>query len=175
MANVTDPGLYPLGVIAKAQGTRGGFLMEIDDPAAANDLPDLLYLRYPETQWVPYRIEEIRPHQTRRGNVFFVRLEGITTRTEAEQLRNHDVMTDKTQTGPPSAPDDVIGCRVIRKDGSLMGKVADLMETPAYSILVVQAEKNIVLIPRIDQFVSGINLEEGEVRTRNTEDLESLD
>lgn len=174
MAKEPSPGLYPLGIIAKAQGTRGGFLMEVDDPAAMKEMPDLLYLRYPDSQWAPYRVEEIRPHQTRRRNVFFVRLEGITNRTEAEQLRGREVKTDRfTETSPD--PDNVTGYTVHRSDGTRMGEVADLMHTPAYRILVVQASDRIVLIPWIDQFVVEVEDDSRTIRTRNTEELEALE
>ncbi len=174
MANEPNPGLFLLGRIAKAQGTLGGFLMDVDDPAAVSDLPELLYLRHPENQWVPYRIEEVRPHQVRKRNVFFVRLEGINTRTEAERLRGHDVMTDKPPGSSPESP-DVIGYEAFREDGSQLGEVSDLLETPAYPILIVKtAEKN-VLIPWIEQFVSAVNSETHRIITKNTSDLESLE
>ncbi len=174
MAKEPSPGLYPLGIIAKAQGTRGGFLMEVNDPAALMEMPDLLYLRYPDSQWVPYRVEEMRPHQAGKRSVFFVRLEGITTRTEAEQLRGLEVKTDRFTESSPD-PDNVTGYTVLRSDETRMGEVADLMETPAYRILVVQASDRIVLIPWMEQFVVEVDDDSRTIRTRNTEDLETLE
>ncbi|TVQ75202.1 MAG: 16S rRNA processing protein RimM [Balneolaceae bacterium] len=174
MAKEPSPGLYPLGIIAKAQGTRGGFLMEVNDPAAMMETPDLLYFRYPDSQWVPYRVEEIRPQQAGKRSVFFVILEGITTRTEAEQLRGLEVKTDRFTESSPD-PDNVTGYTVLRSDETRMGEVADLMETPAYRILVVQASDRIVLIPWMEQFVVGVDDDSRTIRTRNTEDLETLE
>ncbi len=174
MAKEPGQGLYPLGVIAKAQGTRGGFILEVDEPASTQDMPDLLYLRYPEKQWAPYRIAEWRPHQARRRNVFFVRLEGIDTRTEAEQLRGEEVKTDRF-TEPPADSDNVAGYAVIRENGTRMGEVADIMETPAYHILVVQSTDRFVLIPWIDQFVAEVDEKSRTIRTRNTAELEALE
>jgi 16S rRNA processing protein RimM len=174
MAKEPGQGLYLLGLIAKPQGTRGGFLMEVNDPASMEDRPDLLYLRYPGSQWVPYRVEELRPHNPRRRNVFFVRLEGIQTRTEAEQVRGLDVKTDRF-TESPADNGDVIGRAVMRSDGTRMGEVADLMETPAYRILVVQSEDRFILIPWIDHFVSETEDESGTIHTRNTAELEELE
>ncbi len=174
MAKEPGQGLYPLGMIAKAQGTRGGFLMEVNDPAAVEEKPDLLYLRYPEKQWVPYRVAELRPHHPRRRNVFFVRLEGIDTRTEVEKLRGLDVKTDRYIESSPDS-DDVSGYSVIRSDGTRMGEVADLMDTPAYRILVVQSTDRVILIPWIDQFVTGVEDSSRIIRTRNTVELEALE
>jgi 16S rRNA processing protein RimM len=174
MAKEPGQGLYPLGIIAKAQGTRGGFLMETDVPAIIEDMPDVLYLRYPEKQWVPYRIAEWRPHQSRRRNVFFVRLNGIDTRTEAEMLRGEEVKTDHF-TEPSPDTDNVAGYSVTRDDETRMGEVADLMETPAYRILVVQSTDRFVLIPWIDQFVCEVDDTSRTIRTRNTSELEALE
>ncbi len=174
MANKSNPGLFSLGRIAKAQGTGGGFLMDVDDPEAMKDFPNLLYLRYPENQWAPYRIEEIRPHQTRKRNVFFVRLKGINTRTQAERLRGHEVMTD-IQPEPSSENTSVIGYEVVRHDQSPLGEVEDLLETPAYSILIVKSVEKTILIPWIEQFVKSVNSETHRIITRNTADLESLE
>ncbi len=174
MANTSNPGLFPLGRIAKAQGIVGGFLMDVVDPEALKDVPDRLYLRYPDNQWAPYRIEEIRPHQTRKRNVFFVRLKGINTRTEAERLRGYEIMTD-IQPESSSENTTVIGYEVVRQDHSPLGKVEDQLETPAYSILIVKSEEKTVFIPWIEQFVSSVNSEIRRINTRNTTDLESLE
>ncbi len=174
MAKEPGQGLYPLGMIAKAQGTLGGFLMEVNHPESLKEKPDLLYLRYPDSQWVPYRVDEMRPHHPRRRNVFFVRLEGIQTRTEAEQMRGLDVKTDRF-TETPADSGDVTGYSVIRSDGTRLGEVADLMDTTVYRILVVQSADRFVLIPWIDQFVSEVEDDTGTIHTRNTAELEALE
>lgn len=174
MKKSTPRGLYKLGNVVKAQGTRGGFLMEVFGSAEINFLPDLVYLRYPENQWVPYRISEVRKHQDRSRNMFFVILEGIDSRTEAESLRGDTVMTDQPVTDEDES-ESLTGYEVFREDESMIGVVSDVLETPAYSILVVQSQEKQILIPWIDQFVTGHDHDKKSIMTKNTFDLESLE
>lgn len=176
MRSVPQSGLHEIGIIIKAQGTLGGFILEITHPAIQlNDIPELVYIRYPDHQWQPYRVEAARVHQDRKRKLFFVILKGIYTRTEAEKLRNHLVMTDINLELPPVEP-DVIGYLAVRADRTQIGVVSDLLETPAYDILVVSSnpETNKTLIPWIDEFVSEVDHKGCLVITKNTSDLENL-
>lgn len=176
MTSVPQTGLHEVGKIIKAQGTIGGFIMEATHPAIElEDMPDIVYIRYPNHQWCPFRVETIRPHQDRKRTLFFVKLKGINTRTEAEKLRDYQVMTDR-YVEPPASEPDILGYSVIRADESQMGVVSDLMETPAYSLIIVTSnsvEKRI-LIPWIDEFVTDVDHESSLIITKNTSDLETL-
>ncbi len=174
MANHSGSGLHPLGNVAKAQGTRGGFLMEIRETVIPPEQIDVIYIRYPEQQWVPYRVDEWSARADRKRTLFFVRLEEITSRSDAEMLRGHEVMTDQLPDESRSGI-SVIGYDVYRDDNSHMGTVQDTMETPGYQVLVVQGDEKQILIPEVDEFVSGVDHESKQVHVQNTTDLESLE
>lgn len=174
MIKNTPPGLIELGKVVKAQGTKGGLLIEVFNPASVNELPELVYIRYPDKQWVPYRLSDVREHKTRNRNLFFVILEGISSRTEAESLRDLTLMTDQPVPEMEDEESTVTGYNILRSDGSHIGVVSDIMETPAYDILVVQAGEKQVLIPWIDQYVTGCDHSEEQITTKDTLDLESL-
>ncbi|MBP3191552.1 ribosome maturation factor RimM [Natronogracilivirga saccharolytica] len=174
MIKKTPPGLSELGKVVKAQGTRGGLLIEVFNPASVNELPELVYIRYPDKQWVPYRLSDVREHKSRSRNLFFVILEGISSRTEAESLRDLTLMTDQPVSAIEDEESSVAGYNVLRSDGSHIGVVSDILETPAYDILVIQAGEKQVLIPWVDQYVTDCDHTEEQVMTKNTLDLESL-
>ena len=106
--------------------------------------------------------------------MFFVILEGIDSRTEAESLRGDTVMTDQPVTDEDES-ESLTGYEVFREDESMIGVVSDVLETPAYSILVVQSQEKQILIPWIDQFVTGHDHDKKSIMTKNTFDLESLE
>lgn len=174
MRKKSDSGLYPVGFITKAHGTSGGFLVEVSDSVTPPDQLNVIYISYPEKQWAPYRIEEIRPHADRNRNLFFVILEGIQSRNEAESLKGHHVMADRN-LGPLEQEASPIGYQVIREDESVLGTVLDVIETPAYPVLVIQADDKQVLIPQVDEFVNNIGDETHQIFVRNTSELESLE
>ncbi|MEX2656324.1 MAG: ribosome maturation factor RimM [Balneolales bacterium] len=174
MAQATYPGLYRLGAVVKAHGIKGGFLADIAIPEFDLESMNVIYIRYPEKQWIPYRIEEIRFHQSRDRKLFFVKLEGIDSRMEAEALRNHEIMTDK-EAELTKELTSVVGFQVKRSDNSILGMITDTLETPAYSVLVVVAGKKKILIPCIDEFVTNISKKSRQITVKNTSDLESLE
>lgn len=172
MASNPDSGLYLIGTIVKVHGTRGGFVMEVDHSINLPDKLEIVYLRYPEQQWVPYRITEWRTHPDRNRNLFFVSLEGIESRTVAGQLRGRDVMTDQ-EPGAVEQEKSVIGYEVIRDNISL-GTVKDILVTPGYPILIIQDNDKQILIPMVEEYVTEECHETERVHVRNTQDLESL-
>ncbi|MDG5766972.1 ribosome maturation factor RimM [Balneolales bacterium ANBcel1] len=174
MSAKSSPGLNELGVIVKAHGTRGGFLLDVGDREFPLEVNDLVFIRYPESQWVPYRIEEVRAQNDRNRNLFFVQLEGIQTRTEASSLRGFHVMTEHS-TESVQQQQNIIGYRVFRDDETVMGTVSDVIETPAYPVMAVRTEEKTILIPRLEVFVVEVDDAAMRIITRNTAELEDLD
>lgn len=176
MAIESQSGLHEIGNIIKAQGTLGGFILEAVHPAIQlNDMPDIVYIRYPEHQWCPYRVEIVRHHHDRKRTLFFVKLKGINSRTEAEKLRDHQMMTDR-HVELPASERNILGYSVMRTDTTKLGFITDLLDTPAYTLIVVTSTsgESRTLIPWIDEFVSEVDHESSLIITKNTSDLESL-
>ncbi len=173
MANTSNPGLYELGVVVKAHGTNGGFLLEASSPEIPLKEEDVIYIRHPESQWVPYRINDIRLQNDRKRILFFVKLEGIQSRTEAESLREKRVMTDRLLEAPEQEV-SIIGYQVCRDDHSLVGSVMDVIQTPANDILVVQTDEKDILIPQVDEYVKATDKELKQIIVKNISDLETL-
>jgi len=178
MAENTPPGLFPFGEVVKPHGTQGGFIAEVSDPFVSADSVSIVYIRFPEKQWVPYRVVEIRSHSDRRRNLFFVRLEGIDSRSLVNSLRGNRIMTD-VEPVPDSRSDSdepsVIGYQVVRSDSSELGDVVDLIETPGNAVFVVQTATNQVMIPWVSNFIEEVNDEHRQIITKNTADLETLE
>lgn len=175
MANKLNPGLHKFGVVAKAHGTRGGLLIEVIGSDIPAEKPDVVYLRSSEKQWVPHRLLEIRTHFDRRRNLFFVMLEGISTRTQAESLRGEDILSDFDVSNAGQQILSVIGYQVIRIDESVLGFVSDVLETPAYDVLIVQAEYKQILIPHVEEYILDVNDSTNIVIVQNTNELEALE
>ncbi|MDI6402184.1 hypothetical protein QLX67_09265 [Balneolaceae bacterium ANBcel3] len=165
--------LFMLGKVVKAHGTKGGFLLDIGSFLKESMPKDKLFLRYPGHQWVPYRIDDIRPVLDKSRTLFFVRLEEIHTRTIAESLRNHEVMTDQKPEALEEEP-STAGYEVVRPDKTVLGEVVDIIETPAYEVFVVVADKGRVLIPDVPEYVTNICHDTRVLMVQNTDNLESL-
>ncbi len=59
---------------------------------------------------------------------------------------------------------DLIGCKVIKEDGTKIGELADVLKTGANDVFEVKTlEGKQLLLPYIDECVKNIDLEKGEI------------
>ena len=96
-----------------------------------------------------------------------VKLEGIDDRNAAEEARGMEVSIHASDLEELPEGEhyvrDLIGCKVIDTAGGReVGVLKDVIQNTAQSILEVEtAEGKTVLIPAVDEFMRGIDEEEG--------------
>lgn len=110
-----------------------------------------------------YIIEQNRS----QGKVAIVRLEGVTSRNDAEPLCGLNVLVKKDKLPPIESGEyywhDLEGMQVITDDGRKIGKVVSLMATGAHDILVVSDKGREYLIPAKEEFVANIDMDAGSI------------
>ena len=110
------------------------------------------------------RLVESRAH----GKGLVARLAQIDDRDAAAALVGTDIFVKRGQL-PPSAPGsyywaDLIGLRVVNRDGTDFGRVSGLLETGSNDVLQVAGERE-RLVPFIpDQVIQAVDLETGVIR-----------
>jgi 16S rRNA processing protein RimM len=147
-----------IGRIARAHGIRGEVVIVTHD-AESMVLEDL------RTVWIGGAERTIiGARGTHRGWLVF--LEGTTTRNEAETLRGQPVEIDRDRLDLDDDDvllDDLIGCKVQRVDGSPWGEIFAVDTGPMQDILVIHDGELERLLPLVDEFVRGIDLDAGVV------------
>lgn len=147
-----------IGRVSKAHGIRGEVVVVTHDPES--DVLDGA-----ETLWVggtPRRIEEARG--THRG--WLVRFEGVATRNDAELLRDQLVEIDREALELDDDDillSDLVGCAVRKVDGSPWGTIHEIQSGGMQDLLVIHDGELERLLPLVDAFVTGIDLEAGVV------------
>lgn len=150
--------LVLMGYVRGAFGVRGWVKIHAD-----TEFADSLF-QYPvwwlgrDGQWSSYRFEEgaVQP------KALMAKLAGVDTREAAEAMRGMQIAIPRSEF--PDTDDDeyywsdLIGLDVVNKDGQRFGQVAELMETGANEVLVVQEGKSEWLIPFVGQFVLDVSL-----------------
>ncbi len=112
----------------------------------------------------PYTVIGVRT----QGQFALLRLQEITDRTTAEQLRGHDIEVPTTQALPlPKGQfywHEVIGLQVIdATTGRQLGTVKDILETGANDVYVVQGQGKEILVPAIKDIVKTIDPQAGRM------------
>jgi 16S rRNA processing protein RimM len=114
----------------------------------ATDSPDV----------VPTEIAAARPHQGR----WLVSFDQIKNRNAAEALRGQYLLIPEADAMPLGEHEnyahDLIGLEVVTTDGALLGRMAEILFTPANDVYIVRGPQGEVLIPATRDVVLFVDL-----------------
>lgn len=164
MSRAPSP-VLEIGYVARPHGVRGELRVVTHDP----DSTTLLAVDEVQIGGVAYRVAQARQVQ----GAFLVRLVGLGDRNQAEGLRGKVLAVDRAliplEEGEVFLA-DLVGCAVVREDGSPYGIVA-AVETGAQDRLVIHDGDVERLLPLVSAFVVDVDLEAGRVVVAPPEDL----
>ena len=92
-----------------------------------------------------------------------VKLEGVEDVNAAMALKGRTVFIDRADARLPKGAfflQDIIGASVVDEQGSEIGKLVDVMETPASNVYVVKGERE-HLIPAVPEFILSTDADNG--------------
>ncbi|GAA4058505.1 ribosome maturation factor RimM [Nonomuraea soli] len=142
-----------VGRIGRPHGVRGEVTVEVltDDPEARFQ---------PGTAFGDLVVEAARWHK----GVLLLRIEGVGSRDEAEELRDTMLLIDSADVAASDDPDEfhdhqLIGLRVVTVAGAEVGEVTDVLHH-GQDLLVVGKD---VFIPFVKALVPVVDLEGGKL------------
>ena len=92
-----------------------------------------------------------------------VKLEGVEDVNAAMALKGRTVFIDRADARLPKGTfflQDIIGASVVDESGNEIGKLVDVMETPASNVYVVKGEQE-HLIPAVPEFILSTDADNG--------------
>lgn len=117
-----------------------------------------------EGNWQPAALEDGRAH----GKGLIAKLTGCDDRDSAAALMGRDIGVPRSALPDPEPGEyywvDLEGLRVTTPDGEELGRVERLMATGANDVLVVQGEHEHLVPFIVDEVVSAVDFERGEIR-----------
>jgi 16S rRNA processing protein RimM len=143
-----------IGGIARAHGIRGEVAIFTHDP-------DSTILETVTSIFIGGTVYEITGARD-TPKEWLVALAGITTRTEAEALRGKPVEVSRDAlelTDDDILLHDLVGCRVVLADGTPWGVIFAIDAGGTQDRLVIHDGEIERLLPLVDQFVTGIDLD----------------
>ena len=104
----------------------------------------------------------------RHGKTVIVRIDGYDDRDQAAGLIGTEIGIPKDEL-PETGDDqyywsDLEGLSVVHRDGTVLGKVNNLLETGANDVMVVKGETERLIPFVMDKVVLGVDLAKGEIR-----------
>lgn len=97
---------------------------------------------------------------------WYVRFAGVDDRNGAEELRGVELIAEADDADEDDAwyVHELVGLRVERPDGEVLGKVTDLLNMPAQDLLEIRQNDGVkALIPFVEAFVPEVDVEGGRV------------
>lgn len=158
-----------MGRIAAPFGVKGWVKVQpfSEDPGTLMDYESWRVGR--DEQQTHYSVEAIQDH----GKALVAKLVGIDDRDAAYALRGQEISVAKSDLPPPEENEfywsDLIGLKVVNRQGVELGTVDSLMESGANDLLVVKGARE-HLIPFVAAFVGEVNVTAGTIEVDWGED-----
>ncbi|MGE5314040.1 MAG: ribosome maturation factor RimM [Acidobacteriota bacterium] len=110
-----------------------------------------------------------------RGGDVYIKFEGVSDRNEAETLVNAYLYVEEGERKLPDAGrhyiHDLLGCRVVSESGRFLGTLSDVMNVAGRSMYVVATTHGDVLMPVVEEFIAGVDIESKLITVRPPEGL----
>jgi 16S rRNA processing protein RimM len=155
--------LISVGKISRSNGKRGELRLKFYDNSLIE--PSELRTIFVGKEGVlkEYRVESLTP----RGKAYHIKLAGVDSLAQADQLRGWEVFVPE-ESLRRSEEDwyylfELKGCSVLNQEGELIGKVVEVLSVPANDVLVVDAEGKEILIPFHESICKEIDLAKKEI------------
>mgnify|MGYP001940665095 CR=1 FL=1 len=149
-----------IGRVVKSHGVKGEVAVEVlSDEAGEHIVVGEVITGRQAGKERELTVKTVRPHQNR----LLVSFEEIPDRTAADSLRGMKFVAEPLEREEDSDEfydHELIGLKVLH-DGTLVGTVTGVMDTPNRKILEVDYQGKEVLVPFVMEFVPEIDLEEG--------------
>lgn len=153
------------GKIVNTHGVHGEVKIQVwlDSPA---------FMKKFKTVYIdekPVKMLSARPQK----DMLIAMLEGVNDVNSAMCLKNKTVYIDRKDAKLPRGTffmQDIMGASVIDEDGREVGKLTDIMETPASTIYVVKGETE-HLIPAVPEFILKTDADKGIIKVHLIEGM----
>ena len=148
-----------LGRISGLFGVRGWVkIFSYSDPPA--NICAYASWRLAETE---YRVAGCRAH----GKGIIAKLAEIDDRDAAAALIGSDIRVPRSALPPPQEDEfywsDLVGARVVNREGDELGRVDYLFATGANDVMAVKGERE-RLLPFIAEVIEAVDLDQGTIR-----------
>jgi 16S rRNA processing protein RimM len=162
-----------LAAVVRAHGLRGELLLKPFNPGS-NLLLELsrVLLKAPDGKLSAYTIELARNHSG--GQLLMLR--GVESRDAAEALRGHLVCVLRADLPALEEGEvylvDLVGLEARDLNGAAVGLVADVIEYPSVTCLVVRSAEGTREVPNLPRYVQSIDMETHVVVVDHLDELE---
>lgn len=148
--------------IGKPQGLKGEVSLDLRTDIPEERLSPGSVLETNPTNAGPLTVATSRTSSGR----WYVGFSNVTDRSGAEELRGVELIAEADDADEDDAwyVHELVGLRVERPNGQVLGTVSDLLNMPAQDLLEIKQPDGVkALIPFVEEFVPEVDIEGGRV------------
>ena len=162
-----------LARIQRSQGNRGELKLRVYTEPNARPQASRIYLKR-KGEFEEFEVESL----SYSGHSAFLKLKGIDSLSQADELVGQDVYLPEADFGPLKEGlyyhFQIIGSRVLDQGGQVLGIVKALLPAGETTLLVVNGQAGEFFVPFSKEICSDVNLERKEIRIDPPEGLLEL-
>lgn len=153
-----------IGQVLRPQGVRGQVKVRPDtgDPDRFEAL-DFVYIHQKDGTYERVYVDEVSV----REDAIYLRLNGASTREEAEAQRNWMLYVDRAHARELAENEtficDLIGCKAVDRQGNELGTVTDVLQPGGNDVYVIQTPKGEMLLPALMHVVPKVDTANGRI------------
>jgi 16S rRNA processing protein RimM len=174
LSQVSPGSLLLVGKVIRPHGREG--LLRISSFARSEDSflqAGRVFLKSASGEIHEYAVISVRPHK----NSFLMKLEGFTSRREAEEYTGAEIHIRKEALRREEGEyfwHELLGLKVYLETGRYLGSISQIIPTRSNDIYVVKEGDNEVLLPATYQVVKEIDLDNEKMVVADMEGLLDL-
>jgi 16S rRNA processing protein RimM len=163
---------FRIGYIANTVGIKGELkvLLISNIPERFKDLKEC----YIHTGTVRLQVEVERYRHYKKGYIA-LKLKGYDDANSVSAFKGKYLEVDRENLAQLSEGQyyvfDIIGCKVLDSDGSVLGEVTEVISPGANDVYVVKGPRGEILIPAVKDMVKSIDIGEKTIRVELPEGL----
>jgi 16S rRNA processing protein RimM len=172
-------GFEQVGKVIKVHGLKGELIIEpnVAEPTQLESI-EVFYVKNKRGDVEPYRVEQSKIIEKSNRYSFFVKFVSLNDRSQAEQLRNKEVMIPAYEYENLDQFEfsfhECIEWEVFTEHGIHVGKIIDVMDNTAQELLEVRTPEGVVLIPAVDEYIASVDMENEQLIVKDIKSLMEL-
>ncbi len=180
MNSAASEAFKAVGTVLRSHGLNGEMVIkpEVNNPVFLEEII-LFYVRNERGDFFPMRVEYSKMTEKNNKYTFFVKFEQITDKNGVDEFKNRVLFVSSNDfkladQNEMEVEYDFIDFDLVSEQGDEYGVIVDIIDNPAHPILEVTGPKGHFMIPFVEEYIVGYDINKHHIIGKNIDRLVNL-